>query len=710
MPDYSLHSLFDPRAVAVVGASPDLTKPGGRCLAILRKFGYAGRVYAINSRYQAIGDIPCLPDLESLPEPIELVILLVPAKAVPDYLRASGRAGAKAAVICTSGFAEAGESGIALQHDLVDAAREFGIAVLGPNCLGMVDLHSGFAATFSTAFADDIATKAGPIAFISQSGAMGAAVFYLAQLEGIGFGKFLSTGNEAVQDFSDFLEHIAGDPNVSLILGYMEGIRDGRRFVSAARRAHAAGKHVGILKVGRSDAGRQAAQSHTGALVGSNQVFDAAFRRSGILPVADIRGLIDLGVVLPGRWPAQGNRVGIVSSSGGAGVMLTDKSAAAGLVVPALSSATRNALAKVLPPFVGMANPVDYGPVYGDPSAIRQCIDLTGADESVDMLLFFLGLSPAMSGIIEPILAEAQEKLRKPIIATWLGGPPKALARLRELGVPTFDDITRAVEAALQVARTARPLPVIEIAQTPATRARADETRSNLRHFIREGRDTLTEREVKTLLARYGIPVVEEAFASSAREAADAAERFGRPVAIKAEAPSLVHKSDAGAVKLAVHPSAAAQAYQDVTKAAARAVGSTGVRGAVVQPMVEPGVEILAGLRWDRQFGATVTLGLGGVTSEVLADVTTELAPVDRGLALEMITRLRGAALLGAFRGAAPRDTTALADMLVALAQFAVDAGELISELDLNPVMSHAEGCGCTVVDAAAVLGTDPTK
>lgn len=705
---HSLRALFDPRAVAVIGASPDLGKPGGRSLSILRAFGFPGAIYPINGRYKEIGGLPCFPDLATLPGPIDLAIVLVPAKAVPEYVRAAGAAGARAAVICTSGFAEAGAEGRALQDELVAAANAYGMAILGPNGLGMVDLHHNLAATFSTAFAESMATKAGPIAFLSQSGAMGAAVFFIAQNEGIGIGKFLSTGNEAVQDFSDYLSYLGSDPDVSVIMGYMEGIRDGRRFVEAARAARAAGKHVAILKVGQSEAGGRAAQSHTGALVGSAQVFDAAFRRAGIVAVPDVRTLVDLGVALPGRWPTRGRRVGIVSSSGGAGVMMTDRCASSGLTVAPLAAQTQRALADVLPPFVGMANPVDYGPVYGDPEAIRRCIMTVGADPAVDLVLFFLGLSPGMAGTIEPLLAKAQEDLGKPILATWLGGPAAGLAALRERGVAAFDDPSRTVSVAVALAQTAAPPPTL--AATPPDAARARNTQAALRAFMAAGRASLTEREVKDLLRPYGLALVEEVFVRDAGEAAAQAHRWSVPLAVKAEAPALVHKSDAGAVRLNVAPPDVAQALAEVIAAAARVVGVHEVRGAVLQPMVEPGLEILAGLRHDPQFGPTITVGLGGVTSEVLGDVSTELAPIDRALARDMLERLRSARLLAAFRGAPARDVEALAAALVGLSQFACDAGAMIGELDLNPIIVHAQGRGCTVVDGAAILGSDSAK
>ena len=700
-----MRALFAPRSVAVIGASPQANRPGGRALAVLRKFGFAGRVMPVNAKYAAIGDLPCYPDLAALPEPPEAVFVLVPAEAVPAALREAAAAGVRAAVVCTSGFGEAGPAGIALQQAVQRIAGEAGMAVLGPNCLGLVDLHSGFAASFSTAFDEAMAFRPGPVAFVSQSGATGAAAFVLAQREGIGIGSFVSTGNEAVIDFADVVDHLANDPAVSVILGYLEGVRDGRRFVASARRARAAGKALAILKVGQSDAGRAAARSHTGALAGSNAACMAAFRRGGVLAAADVQALLDLAVALPGSLPARGPRIGIVSASGGAGVMMADRATALGLDVPRLGPATQAALACVLPPIVGMANPVDYGPVYGDPSAIQRCVELVAADPGIDVVLFFLGLSPGMHGIIEHRLAAVQAASGKPVLAAWLGGPAAGIARLRELGIAGFGDAARCVEAAAHLVALGRPMP----ADPPGDATRAAETRRMLGQFIAAGRTQLTEREVKALVAAYGIPVVPEVLATHAAAAAEAGRRLARKLAVKAEAPALLHKSDAGAVRLNVAPEDAAAAFEAVVAAAAAVVGRDGVAGAVIQPMAAPGLELIVGGVHDADYGPTITVGLGGVFSEVMADVCTELAPVDPDIARDMLMRLRGARLLGPFRGAPPRDVAAMVSLLVQVGQFAADAGPLLAELDLNPVILHPDGQGCTVVDGAAILRPQET-
>jgi acyl-CoA synthetase (NDP forming) len=390
--------------------------------------------------------------------------------------------------------------------------------------------------------------------------------------------------------------------------------------------------------------------------------------------------------------------------SGGAAVMMADACSARGLAVVPLGANARDALVKVLPSFMSPDNPVDYGPVYGDAYAIQACVDATAADPGIDLLLVFIGLSPGLGGVIEQRLAEVQNRHGKPIVVAWLGGPRPGIERLRSLGVAAFDDPARAVEVAVQLSRAGLPLTSLEAPGEGSATPRRAATREALRAVLASGRTALGEREVKTLLAPYSLPMIPEVSATSAAEARAAALGFDGPVAVKAEAPDLLHKTDAGAVRLRVAPGDAAAAYEEVVEAAARVVGRNGVRGALVQPMAREGLEILAGLRFDPQFGPAITVGLGGVASEVLADVATELAPVDRELAGSMLDRLRGKRLLGAFRGSPPRDRERLIDVLVALSEFAMDAGPLVAELDLNPVIVHAQGAGCTVVDGAAVL------
>jgi len=697
-----LRSLFEPTSVAVVGASPDMQKPGGRCLTFLRSFGYRLAVHAINPRYESIGGQPCYPDIESLPASAELVVLLMGAAQVPEYIRRCGRAGVQAVVVGASGFAEAGPMGESLQAELIEAASEAGVAMLGPNSLGLVNQANGLTATFSTALSIDFEMKPGSAAFISQSGALGAAIFALAQMQGHGFGMFVSTGNEATLDFATFLDYLADDPTISMILGYMEGTRNGLALVRAGRHARAAGKMVVVLKAGRSDVGSRAATSHTGALAGNTEAYEAAFRRAGIVAVSSARELLDLAA-LPAAPRQRGPHVGIVSMSGGAGVMMADRCALHGLVVPTFARSTQTALAEALPSYAAMNNPVDYGPIYVDAAAIEACIKAVASDPGVDLLLVFLGLSPGLAGVIEQRIAHIQHKADKPIVVAWLGGSAQSIQTLRGLGVAAYDDPTRAADVAAHLWHAAVPVPTL--ANVPVVDASIPVMLlQRLTAFCHDGRTAVTEREMKELVAAYGITVTDEILVASPGAATAAAASLGDRVAVKVETPDLAHKTDVGAVRLNVSVEAAADAYRAVIAMAQQATGKP-VTAALIQTMVSPGLEMLAGCRYDAQFGPMVVVGHGGLLAEVLQDVAVELAPLTHDDATAMIRRLRIAPLFDGFRGEPPRDLEALAELLVRLSWLAVDAGSALHEVDLNPVTVFPAGLGCIVVDAAAVLG-----
>jgi acyl-CoA synthetase (NDP forming) len=695
-----LGALFAPRSIAVIGASPDLRKAGGRCVAFLRDFGYDGAVYPVNPRRTEIGGYRAYARIADVPGPVDLAIVLIDAAAVPAVVAEAGEAGVRGVIVCSSGFGELGPDGARLEAELVRVAEKYRLPVLGPNSLGLVDLEASLTATFSTALSFDGPLRSGPIALVSQSGAMGAAIFGVAQTDGmVGVGGFVSTGNEAVLGVTDVLSHIGAGERFSVLLGYVEGLDDGRRLVDGIRSMRAAGKDVVLLKVGRSDAGRAAARSHTGALAGRDEAWQAAFARSGAIRADSPQSLLDLGQVLVCPRRPRGDRVGVVSMSGGAGVLMTDRLVERGLRVAELDDANRRRIADALPglPFVG--NPLDFGPVYTDPRAVVTAVRCMAETPDVDLILVFLGLSPNLAGMVEQPLADIADDCGKPLVLAWLGGPVAGRQRLQALGVPAFPDPIRAADAAAALVQSARPLP----AHLPHEAADSA-VRTRLRTLAADGVRELTERETKRLLADHGIPVTADRPAHSRAEAERIAAAGPGPYAVKAEATDLVHKSDVGAVRLNVGPAEAADAY-DAVVAAARGTGAH-VSGAVIAPMAPPGgVELLMGVRWDEQFGPLVLVGAGGVTSEVARDTAVDLAPVDHERALAMLTGLRTAPLFGEFRGRPAVDLDAAAEVLVRLGRLAADAGPVLRELDLNPLALYEPSVGVSALDAAAVLG-----
>jgi acyl-CoA synthetase (NDP forming) len=692
-----LDALFAPRSVAVLGASPDLGKPGGRCVAFLRDFGYPGEIYPVNPRHAEIAGLRAFPTMADLPEPVDLVIVLIDAEQVPRAVEQAALAGARSALVCSSGFREIGPRGAALERELAEVAARHGIRVMGPNSLGYIDVAARLPATFSTALQYEGKLRPGPVVLVSQSGAMGAAIFGVGQMDtDLGVGAFFSTGNEAALSFGEVLDYVSADNRFRVLLGYVEGLTEGRELVETIRRARTAGKDVCLLKVGRSEAGRVAARSHTGALAGDDAAWNAALDRAGAIRAFSPQELLDVGIALNTGLRPRGKRVGIVSMSGGAGVLLSDYAVEQGLEVAALQASTLESIRASLPELPSVGNPLDFGPAYTDPDAIRTSVRLMAEAAETDMVVVFLGLSPNLAGTIEADLAAIATAAGKPLILAWLGGPETGRRTAQRLGIPTYPDPIRAMRAAAALCHSARGL-----AANPRTRGAA--AGGIVGGWHHAGRAELTERETKQLLAAYGIPVVMERFAASREEASAIAADLGGRLVVKAEAPTLWHKSDAGAVVLDVGPGDVAHSFDRVV-AAARAAGAA-VNGVVIQRLAPPGgVELLIGARWDDQFGTLIVVGAGGVTSDVARDVRVDLAPVDVSRARELISGLRIAPILGRFRGRAALDVDAAADALAALSRLASEAGRLLAELDVNPLIVYERGSGCLALDAAALL------
>jgi len=689
-----LRPLLAPDSIAVIGASPDRSKPGGRCLGYLKDIGYRGRVFPVNPRYETIAGLTAYASVEALPEPVDLAIILIPAPAVVDSVVAAGKRGVLSAIVCSSGFSEAGADGQLLEQQLVAAASDGDVVLLGPNCLGYFDARRDVAATFSTALQVDAEGSSGRIAFISQSGALGAGIFAVGRLQEAGLGMFVSTGNEAAIGITEVMRHLARDPEVSTLLLYVEGVRDGRAFVAAAREARLQNKRVVCVKVGRTAAGVRASASHTGALAGTNEVWDAGVRRAGVLVANDMQHLLDVGIALDAWAGDVGNRVGVVSMSGGAAALMADRAAESGLELPDFSPRTRERLREVLPSFSGTANPVDYGAIYGNLAAIEQIVQIVAEADEVDIVTLFVGLTPAYVGVLEPRLAELAHQSRRPIVVAWLGAPQSSLAALRAAGIPAYDDPSRAIDAAAALALAGRPLP--ENLQPSASR------RDQVARLRTAGALDVSERAMKGLLAELGLPIAREAFATTVDEAEEIAQQFATDLVVKVDAEGLLHKSDIGGVKLNV----TSETIEDAFNAVVRAGRDAGyeVRGALVAEMAKPGLELIVGGRWDDQFGPTVLVGAGGVLSEILDDASVELAPISVERAQEMLLSLRIAPLLLGYRGAAECDVGAAAKAVAAVSWLIAEADGLLTELDLNPVVVYPMGEGCLILDAAGAL------
>ncbi len=705
-----LRRFFGPQSVALVGATEDLGRFAGRVLMRMTGFGFTGRLYPVNPRYSEVGGRRCYASVSDLPEPVDHVGIVVPASHVLGVLEDCARNGARFATIYTGGFAETGsEEGRRMQADLVACARASGIRLMGPNCNGMVSFVDRFAMTTS-------ATIAGPrkapgnVGVVSQSGGAGQTnVMWRAQELGLGISYQVSCGNSADLNILDFIAFMVEDDSTDAVMVLAEHIPDGARLFEVARRAAEREKPIVMIKLGRTDAGSQAAASHTGAMAGSDAICDVALRQCGILRVDDCNELAEVAMLLrTRRWP-KGTRAGATTISGGNGVLLVDLGASVGVSFPEYSEQTRADLAAVLPKLATTANPTDVtNAVIGKPDIFRRCIETIAGDPGIDVVIPIFTMSPA-SDVRQA--ADAAAVVDKPIAVLWTGGcnddPAFVPRTLIEQGVPVYRNTLaclKAVRAAMRygefLQRRGRTPPLARPVGTDAGRARA-------RLLAHTG--ALTERASKDVLAAYGFPCTREMLAVTADDAVRIAGTFGAPVAMKIESRDIPHKTESGAIRLGVMGEAAVRgAFDEIVGAARRYRPSAALDGVLVQQMAPPGgLEMMLGVINDPIFGPVVVAGLGGIHIEVLHDIAYRVGVIDADEAYRMLRELRGYRLLEGVRGAAPRDLACLCDLIARLSWFAEDCRDHVAELDINPVLLGPEGQGALVVDAL-VVRADP--
>lgn len=688
----ALGALLAPRSVAVVGASPR-RRLGRGVVANLQRFGFRGSVYPVHPNAEAVAGLPAFPNIAALPEvPDCAVIALSPENTLAAF-REAVAAGVRAAVILGSGFAEAGEPGRQIQAEIASLARDAGVALCGPNCLGLVSPAAGVTLTGYHLPAD---LAPGPVAGVSQSG----SVFFslLHNTRGIRFHTMVSTGNEAVLTAIDYLDVALEQPATRLLVAFLESIGDGERFLSLAAQARARRVPLVVLKVGRSAAGQAAVVAHTGALAGADAIFGDVCRQAGIIRVETLDELYDTAeFLLGGRLPA-GDRVGAVTDSGGEKTLILDWGERLGLRFPEPSAPSTLALRGLLTPDVPVANPLDawgggnYDEVY--PAALR----VLAADEGIDTVVLGtdLTLDTEEAVLYGQAMLELHAATRKPValVVNQATGIDSTVAtRLRDRGIPVLQGteygyraIRHAVDYAQALARpTCFPQP-------------RDEDVAWLRGELARVPRIVGEAPAKRLLARFGVPVTREELVATPDAAREAAARIGYPVALKAQGPGLAHKSDAGALALNLATPAALEA-------AWAAIGArvADIEGMLVQEMVTPGLELLIGMTRDITFGPVISVGLGGVFVELLDDVVNARPPLGDEEARRLLLRLRGARLFTGYRGMRPRDLGAAARAVAAVARLVAAAGDWLVELDVNPLIVGAEGEGARAVDALIV-------
>ena len=678
----SIRALLQPATIAIAGASSDPGKLGSLPLSFLIKHGYAGKIHAVHPKLAEISGVRCYKSISEIEGEVDLLVVAVAAARIINLLDECRPGQVKAALILSSGFAETGPEGMKLQNELRIKAFEKGIRFIGPNSVGVANLYDKVIPSISQVF-DQVSLAAGPIGFVSQSGAVGTAITALAHAEQIGIGYFLSTGNEGDLEFSDFCDYFADEPRVRIIAGYVESIRDGDKFRAAAAKAAQAGKPVVLIKVGASEAGGRAVQSHTGALAGSEEVYRTAFEQLGVTRAYSIEELIDVLKVLsafpavPPNANAKG-RVAILSHSGGAGVLMADTCIGEGLDVAAPSAVLVEALKKRLPQYASFQNPIDMtANVLFDPELMANTVRDVMQSGEYDAVMLCVNLIWRQGTALSEQLARLGSIAGGLVGVAWIAGKAEPLAHLNGSGVPVFSDPVRCVKAFAARLRweAKRKNVVAEMNQAgavPAAHGRAD-----LGGFsVQEG-----------LLRGYGIDMPPCALVGNIEEAKSAALRLGYPVAAKLVARKLAHKSEIGGVYLNLDSDASlAQAIAKLD-----AIAMANKEGILIQKMIGGPLEVFVGMKRDQVFGPVIVVGLGGIYVEVIRETAMRLAPVDEAQAERLIHESKFFPLLNGARGRPKLDVAALAKLVSHVSQLATSESRILS-LDLNPVFVTESG------------------
>ena len=697
----SLGPLMKPASIAVVGASQRMSR-ATRVVANLQRFGYAGRIFPINPKYAEVLGLPCYPDLASTPEPADSVVVAIPAEQVPAVLTAAVDCGVRAAVVLSSGFAEAGAPGRQRQAELERLATERGLLICGPNCYGVFNIRLG-AATFSADLVEPL--RPGAVGVVSQSGGFSHAIGeYLMQQRAVGLSYIVSCGNQAGVTVEDYIAFLVEDDDTAVIGAFVEGFKKPEAFRRAAARARALGKPIVVLKVGRSENARQAMLAHTGSLAGTPEIIEAMLRQSGIVQVSSLNEMIDTLTLLaaartytPRAW-----KVGILSGLGGECGRAADAADRAGVELPPLSAASVDTLKTLMPDFGNPRNPLDgTGAMYEDASLFPRLFDVMLRDEAVDVVAVNLRVNVPRPGGGAPsrpfsramidTLANNPGRLVL-AFSSFAGGDldQEVVRPLADAGVP-FLESTETTMLALRHAREHRRF--LDRAEPVAPSAPAGRPRARLS-------GTLGATEAMALLSEFGVPVVESIAAKDAAAAAVAADRVGYPVVLKIDSPDIAHKTDVGGVRVGLGDAAAVRAaFGAMLDEVRQRAPAARLDGALVQRMIPGGREMILGVKTDPLFGPAVLCGLGGVFVEQLRDVALRLPPIGPADAAAMIAELRGAAILSGARGRAPADTRALADAIVRVAALADAHRDSLRALDINPLLVLDEGRGVVAVD-----------
>jgi acetyltransferase len=700
-----LDAIFKPSSIAVVGAS---TRPGTVGNDIFRNLlfnEFRGTVYPINPKAGNVLGVHCYPDLVSVPGKVDLAVVIVPSAGIMEVVDQAIAKQVEAMVVISAGFKEVGGKGVELERQLRDKVRSAGIPLIGPNCLGVINTDP--AVRMNAAFGRKM-PRPGNLAFLSQSGALCTSVLDYAEERHMGFSKFISFGNKADVNEIDLLDYLARDPTTDVIAMYLEDISDGRRFIETVREIFwETHKPMLCLKSGRTPEGAKAVSSHTGSLAGSDSVYDALLVQSGVQRVDTIAELFDSAALYCTQPLPRGGRVAIITNAGGPGIMATDAAVRFGLKLAELSPATQEKLKTSLPATASLRNPID---VIGDARAdrYRSAVRTVLEDDNVDMGMVIL-TPQSMTDIEETasVVPDAVHGIKKPVVCAFMGAKDVApgVNILRKAGIPNYpfpEDAIRSLAAAERlVALHEIPRREMQIFQDLEV-----EKAKSLIAAALDGQDQryLTQAECRPLLECYRLPLLRSAVVGTADEAGQVAASFGTPLVMKVMSADVVHKFDAGGVLLNIHGAEEASAgYEKIVQNVSRAVPGARIQGILIEEMARKGVEVILGASRDARFGPLMMFGLGGTLVEVLKDVSFRLAPMWKISAERMVRQIRSFQVLDGFRGNPPADIGAIVETLLRLSEMVCNHPE-ISELDINPLIVHAQGQGCSVADSRVML------
>jgi len=699
---HPLDTFFAPKSIALIGASRDLEKIPGRLLSMLRKNNYPGKIYPINPNYADIDGLRVYPSIGDVGEPIDLAIVIIPARAVLGALEQCAAVGVKNAVIISSGFAEEGGDSAAMQDAIAALAKKTGMRISGPNAEGFYSELQRVAATFSPTVdvkPDEkrLIASSRRIGIVAQSGGIGFAIYHRAKALGIALSYVISAGNESDLGAGEFFDYMVQDPSTDVILLFIEGIRDVDKFISAARRAAEIGKPVIVTKVGRSGAGERAAASHTASMAGWSAAYDAVFAKYGFIVSNDLDEAVTIAAVLTTNPMPKGDRVAVLTVSGGAGIWGTDSVSLQGLQVPELSSSIQAEISKLLPTYGSTRNPIDVTAQGVHSGGLQKSIDLLDVSNEVDAILVVLSLSsdtrmPFKQAELKPVLS-AQNK---PIVFYSYTLPSQfARNELAASGAVVLSGLTH-VAVAMR-----RMVDYSNFKLAPPANSDALPSRDLSAHLKSA---TLSELDSKLLLREAGISLPAEVLVSAREEIDAAIARVGLPLVMKIQSRDIPHKSEVGGVRLNITSKGEAfSAYHALRDDARKHRPNAAIQGVLVGPMANKGVEIIIGTMQDATFGPMVMVGFGGITTELFRDVVYRPAPVSAVEAESMLSQLKAAPLLRGFRGAARADVTSLCQLIEQVSLLAARLRNEVAEIELNPVLVHAQGRGVTIVDALVV-------